>query len=1030
MRSHRFHTTVARQALLLLAMLFLLFVPHARTAEKDRVDLLRLPAAKLERSSVPGSELASFKLLIDDKPETIVNGTASADAPLEVVFGFGGAVVTPERLVVRVSAKDPAAKVEVRASTVSGDAGFQFVRADPIKATMEPQTFTLPSVAARWVMLSFTPAVKATRLAIAEISLQGRQGPPVSHYEFTESPAKAIDVLARLKKLSRLSVDITADEANLFEDAQDGKLDKWSFGEAALLASGITDATKRKPYLERLDKIAAEAEKAVAGAKTPLEKGEKLLRFLHAGPQAKGYKSRQTDLSVVLDTGTYNCVSSAVLYNVIGRRLGLDLRGIEVPDHAFAILYSGNSHADVETTTAGGFNPSRDAAAQKEFEAQTGFRYIPDSYRDQRREIGETGMTAIICYNHGVDLTRDKRHHEALLAYFRAMSLDPEFASAVKNALAVLANWSLSLAEEGKFDDAMLVFETGLDLAPKDATLLHNRKVVWGNWAKSKLKAGQPDGAVALLREAAKKVPTEAGYFLSLQSGLFIGQGEELVRQKQWAKALEVVEPAFAKIDKGAQEDLAKWQAAVWGRWAHVETEQGNHAQAVELVAEGRGKFPADKRFASNLAWTIQQWAKDVHAKKGEDEAMALLAKQLKRFPNVAEVRDVASNHVHRLLSGLRDAGKYDEALTTLERHDAFLKEVLKDKGAKEIKDLARAVYDGWAKKRVAVKDYAGALEVYDKALKRLPGDTHLKNNLEYTIQEWSKDVLDQGNETKAREVILAQLARFPDSRGVIDVAESHTYRAVRKLSDAGKYEEALAAIDRHKELLKAAFKDKADAKLGELGADVYDGWARKMPDRGQALGVYQQGLKRLPANHKLKNNLIYSAQEGTREIYGQLGEVKAKEFLRTQLTRLADVADLGEVAEGYVHWLARKHCDAGKFEEGLAATDRHKDLFKDPKGAVSAAHRVYDAWADTFLKRKPNNWQGAIDIYAKGLRQYPKDSHLENNAVATWDRWAKTYFETKDWKEAIGVYEKAFVQFPGNYTLKNNLEYCRKQMK
>ena len=50
-------------------------------------------------------------------------------------------------------------------------------------------------------MLRFKPAAKAKAVAVAEVALLGYEGPPVSHYAFQESPAKAFDVLARLKKI-------------------------------------------------------------------------------------------------------------------------------------------------------------------------------------------------------------------------------------------------------------------------------------------------------------------------------------------------------------------------------------------------------------------------------------------------------------------------------------------------------------------------------------------------------------------------------------------------------------------------------------------------------------------------------------------------------------------------------------------------------------------------------------------------------------------------------------------------------------
>ena len=163
-----------------------------------------------------------------------------------------------------------------------------------------------------------------------------------------------------------------------------------------------------------------------------------------------GYQSEQTDLSVLLDTGKFNCVSSAVLYNVLALELGLDARAIEVPDHAFSVVYDGADHMDVETTTAEGFNPARERIAA--FEELTGFRYIPQSDKANRREIGAAGLAALIYYNHAVADLQAGRYREALVANFRAMSLDQEFVSAVKNAIAALANWSAELARQGEWE--------------------------------------------------------------------------------------------------------------------------------------------------------------------------------------------------------------------------------------------------------------------------------------------------------------------------------------------------------------------------------------------------------------------------------------------------------------------------------------------------------------------------------------------------------------------------------------------------
>jgi tetratricopeptide (TPR) repeat protein len=660
------------------------------------------------------------------------------------------------------------------------------------------------------------------------------------------------------------------------------------------LESGVHDAAKRKAYLKQIDALESQARQALAGAGTPFEKGEKLLHWLHTGPLAKGYQAKQTDLSKILDDHTFNCVSSATLFNVLGRRLGLDARAIEVPEHAFAILYDGTRHADVETTTASGFNPARDPAAQKEFEKTTGFRYIPDSHRDQRREVRDAGLVAIIAYNHGVQLGEEKRYHEALLAYFRAMSLDAEFDSAVKNALSALANWSVELSRAKKFPEALQVLGTGLELAPKDATLLNNHKVVWGEWAEATMKGGQEDEALTILRKAAATIPAEAKHFQAMQAWLYIQPGEENIRAEQWEKALAVVAPGLSKLDPQPRKELRQWQAGLYLRWSNALLTKGQHEKAVAVLEKGLAAQPEDKRIPNNIAFTVQEWGRNALTKEGPEQAKAVLLSMLQRFPKLPELKEVAKNHAKSAVLGLRDAGKFEAALTAIDAHREFLA------GKNDVKDLSLAVFDTWAGKLAKEKKWPDAVDVYDKALSRLPGDPHIKNNLIYTVQEWARDAGATGD--KAKDILLAQAKRFPKIPEVKDVAANHVRREVNELLGAKKYADALDAIDKNQEL----FKTKEEAK---------------------------------------------------------------------QLT-----------------------------------------------------YPVYDTWADGMVKKK--DWQGAVDLYAKALKRFPKDGHLTNNAVAIWDSWAKTFFPDKDWPAAIKVYEKALERFPDNGILKNNLNYCKEQMK
>ena len=150
---------------------------------------------------------------------------------------------------------------------------------------------------------------------------QAEAGPKTkSVYPFQLPPARAFDVLEDLNKVEGGKVAISKDERTLFANIKDGKPPNHTFAEIALLASGVIDAAKRQKYLKQIDELEAAARKAIADARTTKEKGAKLLKFLHAGPFAKGYAAQQTDLSVILDTNKFNCVSSFPLAFIAGAR--------------------------------------------------------------------------------------------------------------------------------------------------------------------------------------------------------------------------------------------------------------------------------------------------------------------------------------------------------------------------------------------------------------------------------------------------------------------------------------------------------------------------------------------------------------------------------------------------------------------------------------------------------------------------------------------------------------------------------------
>ena len=904
-------------------------------AQPKAVNLLHSASAKLERTTALGVSTTGLKGLTDDRPSTAVEIPVTGGIAIDLVYGFGGEPVSPERLVVLLpgNAKEHALPVEVEilASTLSPHAGFRSLRVDALERTSAPQEFLFRPTAAKWITIRLTPSRKAKRIVVAEIKVLGHPGPPQSHYAFKESPAKALKVLEKLGQ--SVQVRVTADEKQLFRDANDGQLNEWSFAEAVLVASGAADRPRRRAYLKKIDDLEEAARKALARATTPFEKGEKLLAWLHETALSKGYVAHQTDLCVVLDEGTFNCVSSATLYNVVARRLGLDARVVEVPDHAFSIVYDGTQHADVETTTPHGFNPARDPAAQREFEEKTGFRYIPDRHRDKRREIGETGLAAIIYYNHGVSLSDQKKYPKALTAYFRALSLDPESASAVKNVLAVLTKWSAELAEDGKHEEAIRVVQTGLELAPKDLALINNHEAIWSQWAQATIDSRKYDQALRILRRAAKAIPN--GNFDGMEAWVFIRPAEQQIEGKKWDEALTLAASGLKKLDGKARGELHEWRTNVFLRWFSEEVEAERFDQALAVLEKGLAAEPREKRLLHNFGYLAQEWSWSVYKDAGIKKAESLLDTLTEKFEDLPDLQEVAANFAVRAVNDLVESSKFEEAVDAATRSKSRT-------GEERFEELVTKIYYDWSSSHTENADWEEAVALYERAVKQFPENETLKLNSIAVWDRWAGSLIGKKN------------------------------------------------------------------------------WSK-------AAAVYKKAMNTHPGVEPFRQNLGYVAQKWSSSIYESKGAKEAEKLLASLVKDHPKVAEVSQAAENYVRRVVSKHLESEKYDDALATIDRNRGFLTTDGAVRKQTCIVYDTWALAYVDKK--EWAKATKVYAKALKQLPKETHLTSNAVAIWDQWARTCFAKKDWKAAIEVYNKALVEFPGHGLLEGNREYCRQQL-
>ncbi len=199
--------------------------------------------------------------------------------------------------------------------------------------------------------------------------------------------------------------------------SQDEPLDTEVFIDLLLTASG-SEPDRFGRYHSRIENLISGLETFMEAEKRKDEsqpEGDLVLRFMHE-TSLKRYYEYQTRLDRLLDTGTYNCVSSAVLYMLLARAAGLDVHGIHAVDHAFCQVLDNNSNQmiDVETTNLWGYDPGTKRAFSSEFTDITGFVYVPPGDYAKRDVQSDRDMAGLILQNRIVEHQKRNEFVKAL----------------------------------------------------------------------------------------------------------------------------------------------------------------------------------------------------------------------------------------------------------------------------------------------------------------------------------------------------------------------------------------------------------------------------------------------------------------------------------------------------------------------------------------------------------------------------------------------------------------------------------------
>ena len=406
--------------------------------------------------------------------------------------------------------------------------------------------------------------------------------------------------------------------------------------EAALRISG-TPVIEIDGVADTIRDLIDEAKEGVGAGWSDAEIADYVLHFLHDQVFTL-YDEFQTRVDIAVGEGTFNCVSSAVIYMIFVRSFEIPVSGVGTVDHAFCLVSLPDREVDVETTNIHGFDPGKKKEFQDSFGNVTGYSYVPPSDYAGREKIGEKELLGLILQNRISVLESKKRYGEAVGLAVDRHALAPGKATR-DHMIREMANYAALLNERKEYSTAVDFLDTVIEEYGTDEALEQILGILHYNNIVVLLQAEMPFDALDAISRA-------------LDSG-WISQSSAVELKEQAAERIVAMdlptlspEEGLELVDYLLEEGLMtperhlEFSVMFASQIADAYARKGDYLQAAMAIETAMEKIGNDGRLEQARSAYRYNYAVEAHNSfaslfndKKYDEAADLLRNALEQVP-------------------------------------------------------------------------------------------------------------------------------------------------------------------------------------------------------------------------------------------------------------------------------------------------------------------------------------------------------------------------------------------------------------
>lgn len=373
------------------------------------------------------------------------------------------------------------------------------------------------------------------------------------------------------------------------------------FARAALVASGA-DQERTERHLQELGALWEELCPQLQGAGCEEEDAEKILSFMYENFLRK-YNFDQTLVDKAMDTGVYNCVSSAIIFLYFCKRADIPACAEETPRHAFCVIFTKDGEVDVETTNPYGVNPGKKRGKDLGG-GKTQWITVPAKDYAGRHKVDDRRVIAMVYNNRIVQLQKKRLNASAVGLAVDAYEIQGRSELSRNDLELCVGNAAADLSASGRDQDAIGFLKSAEERFGRCDSWTRKIQNAYRNLLLEKTNSLPYADAAAELD--ANKGNLAHRDFAELKEYLYLLNSQKAAQARDWPAAIALAQKGLEEFPQSKKllnfkNIFTQNYAADFHNAAADLFNAGKKEDAVAKIKQGLAALPQNKILLSDL---------------------------------------------------------------------------------------------------------------------------------------------------------------------------------------------------------------------------------------------------------------------------------------------------------------------------------------------------------------------------------------------------------------------------------------------